>query len=195
MELAFSADTLIVPALLGISSVLLLLASLNDIAWRLLPNRLSVGVGAVGLLLRFLDGTWLMGLMAAAALFLAALLCWHRGWVGGGDVKLLAACALLVPPEHVIDLLMFTAIGGGLIALLYAILGRVLLALQPIALQPGAKQPKATLPKSFGLLRLVQRLWRIECRRIQRHAPIPYGCAISGAALTLLLGPTGPMGS
>ena len=40
-------------------------------------------------------------LSAAGIVFGVALVCWLRGWMGGGDVKLLGACALLVPPVAV----------------------------------------------------------------------------------------------
>ena len=35
---------------------------------------------------------------ASAAVFALGAVCWRCGWLGGGDTKLLAACAVLVPP-------------------------------------------------------------------------------------------------
>jgi prepilin peptidase CpaA len=180
MDLVLMGNTLLLCLLLGACAVLLLTASLNDIALRLLPNWTTLGVASIGVLLRVLDGTLLTGLGAATAVSAAAWFCWRRGWMGGGDVKLLAACALLVPPDYVPTLLELTALGGGALALIYLALGRL------IALT-------GTRPRRTRVL--IRRIWRLECQRIRRHGPLPYGCAISGAALALLLGPTGPLGN
>jgi len=187
MEFAYTGDTLLISALLAVGSVLLLTASLNDIALRLLPNWTSLGVFVVGIVLRLHDGTLPAGLGAAVAVFAGAVLCWHRGWLGGGDVKLLAACVLLVPPANVLNLILLTTLGGGLIALLYLAVGKLL------------SEKQSTLPqiqkRGAGTLWTLRRLWRVEIRRIRRQGPIPYGCAISAAALILLLGPAGPLGN
>jgi prepilin peptidase CpaA len=185
MELVLTGNMLVVSFLIGTCAVLLLMASLNDIALRLLPNWTTLGVATIGITLRLMEGNALTGFAAASALFAVSWLCWLRGWMGGGDVKLLAACALLVPPAHVLSLLVLTALGGGVLALAYLLLAGMLMHL-PSGLRP-ATQPRA---RTF-----ITRLWRLECRRILRHGPLPYGCAISGAALILLLGPTGPLGN
>jgi prepilin peptidase CpaA len=187
MEMIYTGDTLLISALLAVGSVLLLTASLNDIALRLLPNWTSAGVFGVGIALRWHDGTLAVGLGAALGVFAGALFCWHRGWLGGGDVKLLAACVLLVPPAHVLSLILLTTLGGGLIALLYLAMGK-LLSYNSAAVSPNRQ-------RGTGTLWTLRRLWRVECRRIRRQGPIPYGCAISAAALILLLGPTGPLGN
>ena len=155
------------PAALAITATILLVASFNDIASRILPNRMALALLPVGLLLRTADATILPAIAAAALVFAAALFCWFRGWFGGGDVKLLAACCLLVPPAQVIQLLLSTALAGGVLSLAYLALGR-------LDLSPG------TLPAGAGLVR---RVVRVERWRISRGAPLPYGCAIACAAL------------
>jgi prepilin peptidase CpaA len=181
---------LVLSILLGTGAVMLLTASLSDLALRLLPNWTSAGTALIGIALRLLDGTIFTALAAAFAVFCAAYFCWRRGWIGGGDVKLLAACALLVPPELVPALIILTTWGGGVLALLYIGLGR-LLPREPGTTAPRAR--RANAPRR-GRPWLALRLWRVECRRILRRAPLPYGCVIAGAALILLLGPTGPLG-
>ena len=91
---------------------------------RLVPNRVPAAIAVLGLACRALDGTVLMGLLAAIAVFFAAAMCWRRGWLGGADVKLLGAGALLVPPNAVIGFVLATCLAGGLLAGLYMALSR-----------------------------------------------------------------------
>lgn len=148
----------------------LLAAALHDLAARTIPNALCLAVAVAGLLLRTLVGDLPAGLLAAAAVFLLALLAWRCGAMGGGDVKLLAACALLPPPAAVPGLVLAVALAGGLLALVYLALGRLL----P---RPGAAR-RAGLPG---------RALRAEAWRIRRGGPLPYAVAIAlGTFFTLL---------
>ena len=95
-------------------------------------------------------------------------------WCGGGDVKLLSACALLVPAYAVPNLILTVAIAGGILALGY-------LAGRSPRLHAGGL---TAVPASF-----IRRVWRIEAWRIRRHAPLPYACAIAaGCIFTLVTG-------
>ena len=58
-------------------------------------------------------------LFGGGLVFAGCWYCWRQGWIGGGDVKLLSACALLVPPASVPELVLTTAIAGGVLALFY----------------------------------------------------------------------------
>ena len=126
-----------------------------------------------GLALRLQDGWIFLSLLAVTAVFVAAVLCWKRGWLGGGDVKLLAATALVVSPLQIGSLLFITAQTGGVLALIYLVLSRT------IHITPSV-QPR-------GVLR---RLVRAERWRICRGAPLPYGFAIAvGGIILLIKGP------
>jgi prepilin peptidase CpaA len=106
--------------------------------------------------------------------------CWRRGWIGGGDVKLLSACAMLVPPASVPELVLATSIAGGALALFYLCLARLLRAsatAQPTRLQANGQPPPTGL---------VGRIWRVERRRIRRRLSLPYACAISAGVLLTL---------
>ena len=85
-------------ALLSAGLALFGLACLQDWAMRLVPNRVPAAIAVIGLALRLGDGTALAGVLMAAAVFGGAFFCWRRGWLGGADVKLLGAGALLAPP-------------------------------------------------------------------------------------------------
>ena len=152
----------------------LLFAAAHDVAVRTVPNQVSLFVAVAGLALNALNGQLVPALFGGSVVFAGAWFCWRRGWVGGGDVKLLAACALLVPPASVPELVLSTAIAGGVLALFYVALARLLGG--GITTRPG------------GFLR---RVWRTERRRIRRGLSLPYSCAIAAGVLLTLYVPLG----
>jgi prepilin peptidase CpaA len=156
-----------VPILLAAAA--LLLATLHDIGFRTVPDWLSVCLATDGALLRLLEHQLPMGLVCSFAVFTLAALCWHRGWLGGGDVKLVAATAILVPPALVPQLILAIAVAGGALALVYLVLERVM--------------PAPRLRRRASLL---NRVFIVECRRIHRRTSLPYATAISVAALLML---------
>ena len=162
------------------AAMALLFAAAHDVAVRTVPNVVSLIVAIAGLGLNTLDGRLLLALFGGGLVFAAAWYCWRRGWIGGGDVKLLGACALLVPPDTVPQLMLSTAIAGGVLALLYLALARLL---------PGS----ATGPRAHPVSRagLVPRVLRVERRRIRRGQSLPYSCAITAGVLLTLFVPYG----
>ena len=155
----------------------LVLAAVRDVAVRQIPNRMAGAVALVGLLRQVAAGGMILplGVLAAGAVFLLASLLWLRGLMGGGDVKLLAAAALLVPASQVPVLVLAVALAGGLLSLLH-ILARALL-------------PRRFLgPAPSGSLR---RILRCEAWRIGRGAPLPYGVAIASGAAFIVTGSGG----
>ena len=147
------------------------LACLQDCAMRLVPNSVPAAIAVTGLALRLGDGTALAGVLMAAAVFGGAFFCWRRGWLGGADVKLLGAGALLVPPGAVTTFVLATCLAGGLLALGYA-------ALSHIAPPPSPVRPATHL----------RRYMRLEQRRLRRRGPLPYATAIAAGATFVLLG-------
>ena len=109
-------------------------------------------------------------LTCSLAVFLLALLCWHRGWLGGGDVKLLGATAFLLPPDRVPGFILAVALAGGVLAAVYLLLERIVPA------------PRLRMRTSFLL-----RVCAVECRRINRRSSLPYATAISAAAILTLV--------
>ena len=160
-------------AIVTLCMALLVAGSARDIAVRTIPDWTSLGLATIGVTLRLLEGTFIIGAAAAVAVFALAALCWRCGWLGGGDVKLLAACSLLVPPIQVPHLVLLTSLAGGAIACLYLVLGRLL--------------PRR-LTASPRPIALIRRIGRAERWRIGKRASLPYGCAISVATLAALFG-------
>ncbi len=153
---------------------LLLAAALSDVASRTVPNTVSLCIAATGLGARLIDAHVLSGLALGVLVFAAAAACWRRGWMGGGDVKLLGAAALLVPPGSVVPMLLDVALAGGVLAAAY-------LGLRAIV--PAPKRPAARTRS------LLVRVARAERWRIHRNCPLPYASAIAcGAVFSLLNG-------
>jgi prepilin peptidase CpaA len=82
--------------------------------------------------------------------------------MGGADVKLFGASALLVPPMLVPSMVMCITIAGGVLALIY-------LAARRRVTRPGHGRPD----------RMVARVLRIERWRLRRGGPLPYAVAIA----------------
>lgn len=155
----------------------LALAAMSDIAVRRIPNGLALGVALAGLGRQAGAGAavTVVAMLAAAAVGLVAGVLWLRGAMGGGDVKLLAAATLLVPPGEVIALLLAVAIAGGLLSLVHLLL-RPALRGRVRGAAPG---------------RPWRRVLRVEAWRIGRAASLPYGVAIAAGAAFLLIRPMG----
>lgn len=154
------------------AAALLLEAVRQDVALRIIPNRLPLLLTTLGLLLRAVEGHPLAPLLLAAGVFIGAALCWRGGFLGGGDVKLLAACTLMLPPNAIAAFLLSTALAGGVLAAVYIALRR--LPPRSFITQPG---------RAF-----FARVWRIERQRIRQGGPLPYACAICAGAIITACG-------
>ncbi len=144
-------------------------AAARDIAVRSVPNWVPGVVAGLGLLAQALGGTLPLGLGVAFLVFFGAALMWRRGWMGGADVKLYGAAALLVPPGQVVPMLCAIAIAGGLIGLPYLAFRRRLRG-------PPGQRPTGLLARAL----------RAERRRLGRGGPVPYAVAIACGALFVL---------
>ncbi len=98
-------------------------AAIVDLRTRRIPNLLSGGLAALGLLLAGLQMTG-TGLAAAAGGLLVGLLLMLPGHLlgrtGAGDVKLLAALGTLLGPSGAAVAFVYTLIAGGLLVVIVA---------------------------------------------------------------------------
>ena len=112
----------IIPKILWmISLAALLLSAATDLKERIIPNELVIAIALSGLLLclTIRPGQICICLVASALVFLAmGVLCRYQA-LAGGDVKLMAAVTLLVPPGGVGELMAGIAVAGGLLSCLY----------------------------------------------------------------------------
>lgn len=151
----------------GLAALALAWAAWHDVLARTIPNGLAAAVVALGLCLQALRGgeALLWSGFAAAVVFLLGALAWARGWMGGGDVKLLAAASTLVPAPLVPTAIATVALAGGPLALVYLALRRVV--------RVPARRPRGLLARGL----------RAEAWRIRRGGPLPYGVAIAGGTV------------
>jgi prepilin peptidase CpaA len=157
----------IAPTASFVEILLLLHVATIDIATRLIRNEICLVLALLGIAAQFANPMQVAASLIAATILLAMLLIiYQRGWIGGGDVKLLVALAIGLPLTGVVELLTITALAGGVLALVH-----LMMRLLP--------QPKlAPAGSSF-----VRRVYAIERWRHLRHAPLPYGVAIACAGI------------
>lgn len=158
----------------GLAALLLIAAGICDLATRTIPDRIPLALALLGGAGQFLAGRLHAAVPAALIVFVLAALAWRRGWMGGGDVKLLAAAALALPPERVPEMVLAIGIAGGILAGVY-------LALRRIVRFPPRPIIGASAAGRF------RRASRAEHWRIARHGSLPYANAIAAGALFVLI--------
>ena len=112
-------------------------------------------------------------LLCGAGVLVVGIVIFSFGWLGGGDVKLLAALALWAGPDYLVLLLLMTCFAGGLLAIIFVL---------PIILS-----------KNFAISQALD--W-IFVKLLKRPAPmiqtqktlglqLPYGVAIAAAGFVV----------
>jgi len=106
-------------ALLGLVGMMLVAAAISDLRQLWIPDRYCVGI-----VLAFAAGTFVQpwafaagGAATGALVFAIGVAVFARGWIGGGDVKLLSSIALWAGPDALAPLLFNTALAGAVLAL------------------------------------------------------------------------------
>jgi Flp pilus assembly protein protease CpaA len=151
--------------------LLLLHVAATDISARLIRNEVCLALALLGILSQIASPMQVVqSLIAAAILFFLLLVVYARGWMGGGDVKLLVALAVGLPLTGVVQLLTVTALAGGVLAALHLILR----ALPSPRLAPAGSS-------------VLRRVYAVERWRHLRHAPLPYGVAIACGGIWTIL--------
>lgn len=100
-----------------------LVATIVDIRTRRIPNELTASIAGigVGLAAAGISGLSIWASLAGFALGLALMLPGHvLGATGAGDVKLMGAVGAVVGPAIVISAFLFTAVAGGVLAVVVA---------------------------------------------------------------------------
>lgn len=163
----------LVPAAKFALPVLLALAAVVDYRRRRIPNALSFGGMAAGLLLGLVSGGApgllgsFLGLLTGGALFLPFYLA--RG-LGAGDVKLMAAVGAFLGPGHTLWAAITVALLGGVIAAWAAFRQRRL---------------AQALRDTAGVVFRVRPLKTLDAS--SREESIPYGLAIAAGVLLYLV--------
>ena len=140
-------------------------AAVNDVMWFRIPNVVPIAILALypAYLLSggpgFAQLHWALAI--AGATFLIGAFMFSRGWMGGGDVKLLAALALWAGPTHFPTLILVTSVAGGVLAL--------------IGLMPGRASMVSWVALNFRIALALPEAPRSASGR----RTIPYGVAIA----------------
>jgi len=103
--------------------------ALVDLWSRRVPNKLTLAVAVLGVTLAVLglSGLSLMAALGGLVVGLLLMLPGHViGATGAGDVKLLAAIGTLLGPSGILVAFLYSAIAGGVLALIVAVRRRVL---------------------------------------------------------------------
>lgn len=143
--------------------LLVVWAAVTDFMTMTIANRISVGLAVAGLLALALTapGWPAIGahLGAAGTVFAVGFACFAFGWMGGGDVKFATAVALWLGWGQLLEYAVTFSVYGGLLTLLALFSDRVL-------------DPLPALKVGF-------------LARFQEHRRVPYGIALSVAALQI----------
>jgi prepilin peptidase CpaA len=161
---------------MAVTLLLLLLAACFDLAYRTIPDWVCGTLAVVGLASRVAIGFGAVAIstMTTAVVFAALVYAHARGVLGGGDVKLFSAVTLGLSAPAAYNLLMGTALAGGVIGILYLALRQVP---RPRLCPPGMSH--------------LRRLWIVERWRWRRKNCLPYGVAIALGGSWALLSGTG----
>jgi prepilin peptidase CpaA len=156
----------------------LLASAWTDLKDRIIPNELAGAVAISGLALCLMarpGQAWISVTAAIAVLFGLGVLA-HFNLIGGGDVKLISATTLLVPPAAIGQLLLAIVLAGGAVSCVYLV---ARLALRNP--RSGRMPASADAAGDPGALSEGARGWfSAECTRIASGGPMPYGLAILG---------------
>lgn len=120
-----ASDALVVAAVAGTGAS----SALVDIYTRRIPNPLTAGVAAFGLLIAGLNlgHVTVVQALLGFAIGLALMLPGHLiGATGAGDVKLFAAIGTLIGPSGIVTAFLYTALVGGALAIVVALQRRLL---------------------------------------------------------------------
>lgn len=117
-------------AVIALFPVLALLGASTDFFTMTIPNRVTLGLAAAGLVALALaaPGWAVFGwhVAAAAVVFAAGFALFAAGWMGGGDVKFASALALWLGWEHLLDFALAFSIWGGVLTVLVLVTDRAL---------------------------------------------------------------------
>lgn len=155
MPLLQTLSVLVLPALA-------IAAALSDATSYTISNRLTAATALAFIPAALLSGLPLpvvgLSVLVGFGALVAGIAMFAAGWIGGGDAKLFAACALWMGTAAIAPFLTWTAVSGGALALLLLQLRR----------QPTL----AALPGPAWAMRL-----------IRPGENVPYGVAIAVGAL------------
>jgi len=113
-------NPIVVTAVAGAGAV----SAAIDMRAQRVPNPLTLGIAVVGVALAAVHATpvGITGALAGMGVGLALMLPGHIiGATGAGDVKLFAAMGAFIGPRHIFTAFLYTALAGGVIAIVISL--------------------------------------------------------------------------
>jgi len=157
----------------GFVVVLVLACTVTDLYNRKIPNCLTLPAVVIGLLIGALGGGWKGVFFSGTGIIVGfglMFLFYYLGAMGAGDVKLMAAVGALLGYPAIVQVFFYTAISGGVIAMLVLLRNR---------LAKQAARNLFSLVVSFFLLRFSGlKAQAGEAQLTESVGSIPYGVAI-----------------
>jgi prepilin peptidase CpaA len=152
------------------------IAVATDLRFRRIPNALSIGLAVAGFALHATQGWIAMSIAVTAGVIVMLLgfLAFSMGWLGGGDVKLAAAASVALGFPDAFPFLIYTAVGGGLLAIVVALVsGRF-----------------GTVMRSVGLILRPFAFKGTVAVAPRQPMMLPYAIALAGGAIAVALSHT-----
>ncbi len=143
-----------------------LLGSATDLRSRRIPNLITYGAATLVLLVKLFEGPAHLGFAAASLLVTIGVgsIMFGAGWIGGGDIKLIAVGAAAITYPAFLAVLLYIAVAGGVVAIIAATSSRRLSdTFKRVALSAATRTAVVPHPNS---------------------ARIPYALAICAGAFT-----------
>jgi prepilin peptidase CpaA len=155
---------------------LLMYAAFADVATRIVPDGVAIGLVVLGAVERLFAGlpSFAASVLVATLLLVVLVFLHARGLMGGGDVKLAVAIAMGLPVEAIYRFIVVTSLAGGILALVH------------LALRYAIREAPRPPPNGASWAR---RVLAAEGWRIVRHGSLPYAVAIAcGGIWAVLVG-------
>jgi prepilin peptidase CpaA len=116
--------------LIGALAAMILLAAAWDLRKREIPNALNAAIALLAIPFWWASDTpfWpdvVLQIGVAAAVLGLFAVAFFMGGMGGGDVKMVAAVALWMPPQAVLALLVIMSLAGGLLTVVMLVRHRL----------------------------------------------------------------------
>jgi prepilin peptidase CpaA len=155
----------------AVFSVMLLLAAVEDVRSRRIPNVLIAPLAVLGLIYSGLMPASFLGALRGIEGLMVGLICWLPfyvfGWLGAGDVKMFAAAGAWLGPMRAIEGTFIAALLGAVVALLWMLRTR------------GVKNSFETL----GIATTLPGVLTDSPGSNTKARSVPYGVAMAAGAL------------
>lgn len=151
------ADPWVGLALIVGFSALVVGAGVSDLRQYLIPNWISAAIAILWCIWALVvPGDPIASLIVGAGVFALGTVLFAFRFVGGGDVKLLAAVALWAGYPGILTLIFQIAIAGGVLSLFWVLSGRLRVALAyygvPVSIEAPTQIPYGVAIAAGGLL-------------------------------------------